>query len=228
MASKAHADLMDRVYGRQQAIYNLTRKYFLLGRDGLIERLAPGTGESILEIGCGTGRNLIAAARRHPGARLYGIDISSAMLARAASDVGRAGLAPRIRLAAGDAMDFDAEELFGVAQFDRIFISYALSMIPAWRESLEHAASLLAPGGQLVVIDFGQQERLPGWFRRGLFAWLQRFHVRPRGDLKRVFYRLGLASGGKLSFTPHFGGYAWELVLTAARAASPVREAEAA
>ncbi len=228
MASKAHADLMDRVYGRQQAIYNITRKYFLLGRDAMIERLAPGTGQSVLEIGCGTGRNLIAAARRHPGARLYGIDISSAMLARAARDVSRAGLAPRIRMAAGDAVDFDAEKLFGVAQFDRIFFSYAISMIPEWRQSLEHAASLVAPGGQLMVIDFGQQKTPPGWVRRGLFAFLSRFHVRPRGDLRRSFYRLALASGGKLTFTPRFGGYASELVLTAGPLEPVTRKTQAA
>ena len=41
----------------------------------------------------------------------------------------------------------------------------------------------LAPNGSLHIVDFGQQERLPGWFGRLLKAWLTRFHVTPRANL---------------------------------------------
>ena len=60
---------MDGIYRYQRYIYNASRKYFLLGRDHLIERLRPPDGGTVLEIGCGTGRNLILAARRYPNAR---------------------------------------------------------------------------------------------------------------------------------------------------------------
>ena len=63
------AALMDRIYRRQRYVYDLTRKYYLLGRDELIDRLAPPADGRVLEIGCGTARNLIAAARRWPQAR---------------------------------------------------------------------------------------------------------------------------------------------------------------
>ena len=46
--------------------YDASRRYYLLGRDRLLDQLAPPPGGSILEIGCGTGRNLIGAARRYP------------------------------------------------------------------------------------------------------------------------------------------------------------------
>ena len=62
-----HADLMDGIYRHQRHIYDATRKFYLLGRDEMIEGLAVPSGGSVLEIGCGTGRNLIAAARRYPG-----------------------------------------------------------------------------------------------------------------------------------------------------------------
>ena len=64
--------LMDRIYARQRHIYDLTRRYFLLGRDTLIAELRPPSRGGILEIGCGTGRNLIATARAYPDAALYG------------------------------------------------------------------------------------------------------------------------------------------------------------
>ena len=57
------AGRMDAIYRGQRHIYDLTRKYYLLGGDGLIHDLAPPAGGSILEVGCGTARNLIAAAR---------------------------------------------------------------------------------------------------------------------------------------------------------------------
>ena len=60
--------LMDRMYRHQRHIYDLTRKFYLLGRDRLIAALDPAAGD-VLEIGCGTGRNLILAARRYPNAR---------------------------------------------------------------------------------------------------------------------------------------------------------------
>ena len=73
-AAAAH---MDRIYRHQRFIYDLTRKYYLLGRDRMIAGLAVPDGASVLEVGCGTGRNLIEAARRYPHARFHGFDISA-------------------------------------------------------------------------------------------------------------------------------------------------------
>jgi len=57
---------MDAIYRYQRYIYDASRKYYLLGRDRLIGELAPPPGGSVLEIACGTGRNLVKAARRYP------------------------------------------------------------------------------------------------------------------------------------------------------------------
>src|SRR5699024_9494364 len=145
----SHAAHMDAIYRTQRHFYDLTRKYYLLGRDALIDGLEAPAGGSVLEIGCGTGRNLICAARRWPEARFYGIDISEAMLETARANVAKAGLADRISFAQGDATAFDAMALFGVEGFDRVFQSYTLSMIPDWRGALREGVSKLAPGGRL-------------------------------------------------------------------------------
>ena len=203
-----HAEQMDAIYKVQRHIYDLTRKYYLLGRDRLIERLQPPRGGSVLEIACGTGRNLVAAARAYPDVHFFGLDISEEMLISARLAVRRAGLENRVTLARADATAFDAQALFGVAKMDRAYISYALSMIPDWRAAIGQGVDVLSPDGCLHVVDFGQQERLPKLFRSGLHAWLARFHVAPRAELPELvnlYYR----GGHDVDFTRLYGGYAW-------------------
>ena len=139
---------MNRMYRRQRHIYDGTRRYYLLGRDRLISDLQPTPGASVLEIGCGTGRNLVLAAGLYPAARFFGIDVSTEMLTSAISAVSRRGLTERIRVAHGDGTAFDPQLLFGVPAFDHVMISYSLSMIPDWRGVLHAAARRLTPGGR--------------------------------------------------------------------------------
>ena len=204
-----HAALMDGVYRWQRHVYDVTRKYYLLGRDRMIAGLGVPAGGAVLELGCGTGRNLLLAARRYPDARLFGLDISSAMLETAGATLSRHGVRDRIALVRADATSFDAQALLGEPAFDRIFVSYALSMIPGWEHAVDAALAALAPGGSLHVVDFGQQERLPGWFAAILRAWLARFHVTPRADLVAGIAARAEADGRPTQFTPLYGGYAW-------------------
>ena len=209
IAAPHNGELMDRVYRYQRHIYDFTRKYYLLGRDHLIASLVPPARGHVLEVGCGTGRNLIAAARAYPRVRFYGLDISAEMLATARANIERAGLSDRIVLARGDASDFAPKDLFGRASFDRVFFSYALSMVPPWRRALECASAALAPGGRLLVVDFGQQERLPRLFGKGLFLWLKSFHVTPRADLFQTLGDIAEAEGGAVRTATLYRGYAW-------------------
>jgi S-adenosylmethionine-diacylgycerolhomoserine-N-methlytransferase len=203
-----HAARMDGVYRRQRRVYDLTRAWYLLGRDRLIDGLAPPPGGSVLEIACGTGRNLDLIGRRHPDQRLHGLDISAQMLATA-----RAKLRHRAWLARADACAFDPRALFDEPGIDRVILSYSVSMIPDWRGALAAALAATAPGGQIHVVDFGSQDRLPRWFRRGLRAWLARFHVTPRDDLRAELERLAETSGATLAWESLHRGYAQRAVL---------------
>jgi S-adenosylmethionine-diacylgycerolhomoserine-N-methlytransferase len=210
----AHAmDLMNRTYRHQRHAYDFTRKYFLLGRDRVIAELDARDGARVLEIGCGTGRNLIVAAQKYPGARCFGIDVSTEMLYSAVRAISCADLAARIRVAHADATRFDPESLFGTAQFERIFISYSLSMIPRWECVIDAAMSLLAYDGELRIVDFGSQERLPAAFRWLLWRWLKAFHVAPRDDLEAILRARAAATGATMTFARPYRGYAQYAVL---------------
>jgi S-adenosylmethionine-diacylgycerolhomoserine-N-methlytransferase len=214
MTNAQGMDLMNRIYRHQRYVYNVTRKYYLLGRDRLIADIGARDGARVLEIGCGTGRNLVLTARKYPGALCFGIDLSTEMLASATRAIARAGLSSRVHVAHADAIAFDPALLFGTGQFDRIFISYSLSMIPQWQNVVDKALSHLAPGGELRIIDFGGQERLPAVFRRLLWRWLSAFHVAPRDDLEAVLQTRAAATGATMTFARPYRGYAQYAVVS--------------
>ena len=211
---RAHAARMNAVYRHQKHIYDLSRKFFLLGRDGLIEGLDVPAGGSVLEVGCGTGRNLLLAAKRYPQAELQGLDISSEMLEIAERSLTGAGCSAGLHQ--GDACSFATGGLFAGRKFDRVFFSYALSMIPDWRKALNEARAALAPGGSIHVVDFGQQERLPNWFRSALFSWLARFHVEPRAGLFDALNGLTEIGDPEVQCGVLLRGYAWHGVVRSA------------
>jgi S-adenosylmethionine-diacylgycerolhomoserine-N-methlytransferase len=201
-----HGEAMDRMYRFQRHFYDASRRYYLLGRDQLLDRLAPPPGGSILEIGCGTGRNLIGVAQRYGDAKLFGIDISQEMLKTALGSMSRMGFERRMRVACADATSFDPVASLGQRQFDRIYFSYTLSMVPEWQMALCHAFSLLAKDGELHIVDFGQCEGLPRGFRALLFRWLDLFHVSPRAGLKNELAKI---HGASVRFEAPYRGYAW-------------------
>ena len=193
-----HAAMMDEIYRGQRHIYDFTRKYYLFGRDTLIAGLAAKPGMGVLEIACGTGRNLAKIGQKWPENRLYGLDISEEMLKSA-----RAALGETAVLGQGDACCFNPHEVLGEAQFDRIVLSYSLSMIPDWRGALDHAASLLSPEGELHIVDFGDLRGLPRLAASGLRGWLAKFHVAPRDDLPQAAQAIAHARG--LMLTSRYG-----------------------
>ena len=184
---KNHAALMDRVYRRQRYIYDFTRKYYLFGRDRLIRELDLRPGDRLVEVGCGTARNLIRIARRYPQARLFGLDASQEMLKTAADAIHRAGLETRIRLAHGYAEDL-SPAMFGQTEaFDACVFSYSLSMIPDWKQALRSASAALSAAGRIHIVDFGDLTGLSRAGRAILRAWLRLFHVTPRAELLHGF-----------------------------------------
>jgi S-adenosylmethionine-diacylgycerolhomoserine-N-methlytransferase len=164
---------IERYYRVHAGIYDLTRWSFLLGREALLRQVAASfTPARILEVGCGTGKNLVQLGRQFPEARLWGLDLSGDMLAVARKKLQI--LAPRLTLIQA-AYDHPVEEK---PFFDLVVFSYALSMFnPGWEQALSAASRDLAPGGAIAVVDF-HDSGFP-LFKR----WMGLNHVRLDGHL---------------------------------------------
>jgi S-adenosylmethionine-diacylgycerolhomoserine-N-methlytransferase len=206
----ATTEEMDRMYRLQRYFYDATRKYYLLGRDRLLREMALKPGDRVLEIGCGTARNLIVLAKQRPDVACYGLDASNEMLTTAANKVRRRGLDARITLGVCYAEQLDYRQTFGLEQpFDAAFFSYSLSMIPTWPEAIAAALANLKPHATLYVVDFWDQGDWPGWFRGLLKSWLDLFHVVHRPELLEHLRELEARGVGKLTLDSVAGRYAY-------------------
>lgn len=214
LVATRHARTMDDVYRYQRYIYDLTRKYYLFGRDTLLNTLDIPDGARVLEIGCGTGRNLVVAARANPQALFYGFDISSQMLKTASAKAAKAGVGERVFTVAGDAENFDARRAFQLAGFERVLFSYSLSMVPDWQRAFINALDQLTPGGSAHIVDFGDMERWPGFARTLMLKWLARFHVEPRAGMTDIVETLAKQRGLSASTRRLAGGYAVLIVVS--------------
>lgn len=156
-------------------IYDATRWSFLFGRSRLVDLVAKrlsGGSPAVVEVGCGTGRNLKALAKALPTARFTGIDLCQPMLRRAAR--ATAGDARRVRLVCAP---YGPDSL-PAASADCVVFSYALSMFnPGFEAALDAARVHLRPGGLVAVVDF--LDTPSGWFR----TWMGVNHVRLDGHL---------------------------------------------
>ncbi|NQW11930.1 MAG: class I SAM-dependent methyltransferase [Alphaproteobacteria bacterium] len=196
---------MDQLYRYQRHLYDATRKYYLFGRDQLIEDVNPKLGETVCEVGCGTARNLIKLAQRYPEARVFGLDASNAMLETAGKSLARSGLSDRVTLVQGYAQSFTPAN-FGLEKpIDHIVFSYTLTIIPEPEAALDNALAQLRPGGTIRVVDFGDLSGLPVWFQRVQTWWLTQFHVAYRPEIPEWFQRRSKDGSGQVS-TRSIGG----------------------
>ena len=136
-------------------------------RQKILDRACLEPGESVLDVGCGTGTLAIAAKRQvGPTGTVCGIDASPEMLARAGKKATRAGLEVAFRNGAAQTLPFPD------AQFDAVLNTLMLHHLP--RKCREQCARemhrVLKPGGRLLAVDFGSS----GQGGRGLLAHFHR------------------------------------------------------
>ncbi|HEY7243779.1 MAG TPA: methyltransferase domain-containing protein [Xanthobacteraceae bacterium] len=117
-------------------------------RDLAAERLAVCPGARVLEIGCGTGRNFPALqAAVGASGRIYGVDLSSGMLAKARA------LCRRKQYGNVELTQCDAIEYIPPEPLDGILFGLSYNTMPHHLSVLQHAWKLLRPGGRIVILD---------------------------------------------------------------------------
>ena len=163
-------EVMRNYYRWHASVYDATRWSFLFGRKALLRHLpiAFNAGQSLLEVGCGTGHNLRFLAKRHPNLRLIGLDVSTEMLTQTSKV-----MAPYSRQLQLFEQAYGATPLKLAQATDFVLFSYALTMFnPGWEAAIEQAWQDLKPGGRIAVVDFHKTPS--GAFR----WWMTQNHVR--------------------------------------------------
>lgn len=200
---------MDKMYRYQRYFYDFTRKYYLLGRDKLISEMDVRNGENILEIGCGTGRNLAILAKKYPKANFCGLDASAEMLETARQKIDKNKL-ENVNLKNALADDFSFDKTFELEKpFDTLFFSYSISMIPTWQESIANALENLKGGRSFYIVDFYDQRDLPVGFQKILQRWLKQFHVKYPRELIPHLEKMESKGLGKLNVKSIYKSYSF-------------------
>ena len=131
-------------------------------RGALLQQFAPMEGESILDVGCGTGSFAIMLKRAVPGARIVGLDPDPAVLAIAAAKARAAGVEIEWREGyANQAADLG--ESFDKAVSSLVFHQVPL---PGKREGIAAMFQAVRPGGKVHIVDYALQRNK---LMRGLF-----------------------------------------------------------
>jgi ubiquinone/menaquinone biosynthesis C-methylase UbiE len=139
----------------------LTRGRDQAYREDLLDLAGVAAGHSVLDVGCGTGTQAIAAWHRsQPGGSVVGVDISEKMLAAAHRKARRAALDIAFQHADAAKLPFEDD------RFDIVTITTMMHMVPPCRcqLGLHEASRVLKRGGRILLIDYaGNPEDRRHW-----------------------------------------------------------------
>ncbi|MDX1614852.1 MAG: methyltransferase domain-containing protein [Candidatus Promineifilaceae bacterium] len=167
------------IYRARAKRYDFTANlYYLIGYpEWRYRRLAVNSldlrrGDTVVELGCGTGLNFgLLQERIGPTGQLIGVDLTDAMLAQAHRRVVDNGWS-NVELVRGDALAYHYP-----ARLDGVLSTYALSLIPACDVVIRRAARALDPGGTLALLELQIPAGWPDWLVKSAAAILQPFAV---------------------------------------------------
>ncbi|HEX8000481.1 MAG TPA: class I SAM-dependent methyltransferase [Pyrinomonadaceae bacterium] len=171
-----------RRYNRLAGFFVFFEWLFLLPRGirrKAVSRLELKKGGRVLEVGCGTGRNL-APLVEAVGAegRVYGVDVSEGMLAEAGKLCAQRAWA-NVTLIRADAADYHLPE-----EVDGVIFSLSYAVIPQHVEALRRAWKHLRPGGYLVIMDAKLPAGRAGKLLHPFVVWTSRLTVLGNPDVR--------------------------------------------
>jgi len=170
-SSSVQRQTMSAYYAWQSRIYDATRWAFLFGRDTVLDDLQLKPGDRVVEVGCGTGRNLQGIVNRiGTGGQVYAVDCAKPMLERCGERIRSKGW-QNVQLIDQEYGATPVSE----GSADVVLMSYSLSMIPDWERVVNCAARELKAKGRIGVVDFclGNGATAVAGFEQ----WMTRNHV---------------------------------------------------
>ena len=128
---------------------------------------ALGQGETVVDIGCGAGMDLLLAARRTgPQGKAIGVDMTDGMIERASRAARLAGL-NNVEFRKGDATDLPLED----TSVDVIISNGVLNLVPEKEKAFREIVRVLRPGGRLQIADIVVEKELSEDIRRNIELW---------------------------------------------------------
>jgi ubiquinone/menaquinone biosynthesis C-methylase UbiE len=187
MREETVRDHVLRTYRNRARRYDFTAKlYYLIGypqrahRRRAVQALQLERGDTVVEIGCGTGLNFeLIQHAIGPEGRIVGVDLTDAMLAEAERRVAAQGWS-NVSLVQADAAEFAFP-----AGVDAILSTYALSLVPQCTEVIARGSEALSHGGRWVVLDTKLPENAPRWLVRIALTTLRPFAVTDEWTTRR-------------------------------------------
>jgi len=159
---------IERTYQNWAKVYDWLTPMYLLGNEKRLRRktidsLQLQSGQTVLDIACGTGRNFpLILEKIGPTGRLIGVDYTADMLARAAERVELERW-KNVELIQSDAARIDLGR-----KFDATLCTLAIGVIPDYRGALDRMAAHVKSDGRLAIGDAKRSSGLDGF----LFNWL--------------------------------------------------------
>lgn len=158
-------DSLQDLYRKRAGAYDFSANlYYLIGfretryRKQAITELKLGSGNTVVEVGCGTGLNFKYLQRAlGESGRLIGVDLTDAMLDQARDRIDKNGW-QNVELVRCDAADYAFPK-----NINGVISSFALTLVPEFEAILERASQALDPGGRLVILDLKLPGSWPGW-----------------------------------------------------------------
>ena len=174
--------VLHRAVGYDLLVWLLTHGRTRAFRTRMVDLARLGTGESVLDVGCGTG-SLAIAAKRYVGnqGHVSGIDASPEMIVRAMSKAAKALVDVSFRTAVVEALPF------ADATFDVVLSTLMLHHLPrkVREQCLKEVRRVLKPEGRVLVVDFGTPQDKSGF--------LAHFHRHGHVDPRQIVSLLGEA-----------------------------------
>ena len=173
------ASALITLYRQRAAHYDVTANlYYLLGfrewayRKRAVAALRLQPGDTVVEIGCGTGLNFpLLRQAVGPRGKIIGVDLTDAMLAQAARRVDEAGWW-NVELVQADASRYEFPRCV-----NGVISTLAITLVPEFDDIVRHGSEALSDGGRFVVFDFKFPSR---WYARPIVP-LAAFLTRPFG-----------------------------------------------